>query len=104
MLTPALEPAMIGERKRGCHLKGTHYMMTEVKMIRVATIRDVKVYALDSDQLDILNYVKSKLYGDGSKLTSDARRDLANTLDAVLRNIEQYGDITDLLMKMDKDG
>jgi hypothetical protein len=46
-------------------------------------------YLLDDSQFRILERVKRDLYGNGSTLTPDARRDLANTMYAVLLTVEQ---------------
>ncbi len=54
-----------------------------------------KVYLLDSDQLAVLHRVKLRLYNEMQKLTADDRRDLANTMDAILHNVEKYGELDD---------
>lgn len=46
---------------------------------------DRMVYVFEAGDMRILEQVKRRLYGDGTPLTSDERRDLANTLDAALR-------------------
>jgi hypothetical protein len=51
------------------------------------------VYLLDSDQLAVLKRVMHRLYDESKKMTPDYRRDLANTMDAVLHNVEQYGQL-----------
>ncbi len=53
-----------------------------------------KIYMIDSDQLAVLNRVKSRLYNEMVRLTADDRRDLANAMDAVLHNVEHYGELT----------
>ena len=41
-------------------------------------------YALELSDWRALQEVKRRLYGDGRPLTPDERRDLANTLDAIM--------------------
>ena len=48
-----------------------------------------KVYVLEDEQLALLERVEDGLYGDGTSLTPDTRRDLANTLNLVLGQIRQ---------------
>jgi hypothetical protein len=55
----------------------------------------MSIYILDSDQLSVIKRVKSKLYNEMQRLTADDRRDLANTLDAIVHSVETYGEITD---------
>jgi len=52
-----------------------------------------KVYMIDSDQLSVLNRVKKILYNEMEKISPDQRRDLANTLDAIIHSIQTYGEI-----------
>lgn len=54
-----------------------------------------KVYILDGDQLEVLKRVKRRLYDESRKLGIDEKRDLANTMDAVLHHVEQYGELPD---------
>lgn len=53
------------------------------------------IYLLDSDQLSVLQRVKTRLYDEMTQLTADDRRDLANTLDAVLHGVLTYGALTE---------
>jgi hypothetical protein len=53
------------------------------------------LYLLDEHQLSVLKRVKSRLYDEMHRLGADERRDLANTMDAVLHNVEQYGKLDD---------
>jgi hypothetical protein len=55
----------------------------------------MSLYYLDSNQLAVIEKVKSRLYNEMKKLTADDRRDLANALDAVTHSIKTYGEITD---------
>ena len=45
-------------------------------------------YELTDEQLKRLRGIEKALYGDGSQLTSDKRRDLANALNVLLGQIE----------------
>lgn len=56
---------------------------------------EIKLYVLDSSQLAVLTRVKTRLYDEMTRLTADDRRDLANTMDAVLHSVEQFGEIPD---------
>lgn len=47
------------------------------------------MYFLDAGQLIQLQQVMQALFGDGSTLTPDKRRDLANTMDVLLDRIEK---------------
>jgi hypothetical protein len=44
-------------------------------------------YFLDPDALVNLNWIKKNLFGDGSSLDPDLRRDMANTLDIILHEL-----------------
>ena len=54
-----------------------------------------KIYLIDSHQIAVLNRVKSRLYDEMTRLTADDRRDLANTMDAVLHSVLTYGEVPD---------
>ena len=41
-------------------------------------------YQLDSEVFQRLRYIEKQLYGDGSRLTEDRRRDLANYLNWII--------------------
>lgn len=62
-----------------------------------------KVYYIDSDQLSVINRVKSRLYNEMQKLSADDRRDLANTLDAVVHSIENCGEAGEVLPQSNKE-
>jgi Holliday junction resolvase RusA-like endonuclease len=53
------------------------------------------IYMLDDMQLNVLKRVKSRLYNEAIKMTADERRDLANTMYAVLDSVERFGPIED---------
>lgn len=47
------------------------------------------VYVVEDFQFAKLRMVEKRLYGDGSRLTEDARRDLANLLNLILSEIAE---------------
>jgi hypothetical protein len=47
-----------------------------------------KTYFIEQYQFDILKNIEKRLYGDGSALTTDMRRDLANRLNVTLLEIK----------------
>ena len=53
------------------------------------------IYLLDGSQLRVLQRVKTRLYDEMTRLGADERRDLANTMDAVLHSVEILGAVTD---------
>jgi hypothetical protein len=53
------------------------------------------IYLLDEMQLNVLKRVKHRLYNEMIKMTPDERRDLANTMFAVLNSVENLGPIDD---------
>ena len=46
------------------------------------------MYYVDADDFEQLKYIEKALYGNGSSLTADQRRDLANALNYINRHIE----------------
>jgi hypothetical protein len=53
------------------------------------TDADEPVYLLEQYQLDRLRMINKALFGDGSHLTPDQRRDLANLMHLLLGDISQ---------------
>lgn len=52
-------------------------------------VTEQPVYLIEPAQLDELRAINKALYGDGTHLTADQRRDLANALNVLLGQIEQ---------------
>lgn len=54
-----------------------------------------KMYVVEGRTMQYLQFVMEKLYGDGSSLSADERRDLANGLNAHLtQNVVEYEEET----------
>lgn len=51
------------------------------------------IYLLEQFQFDKLRRIENVLFGDGSHLTPDKRRDLANMLSQLLYEVEQYSKV-----------
>uniref|UniRef100_A0A6M3LWH3 Uncharacterized protein n=1 Tax=viral metagenome TaxID=1070528 RepID=A0A6M3LWH3_9ZZZZ len=47
-------------------------------------------YQIDTDEFQKLQYINKQLFGDGTHLTPDNRRDLANMMFSVLKRIENW--------------
>ena len=52
--------------------------------------RSITGYQIDMDEFNDLKYINKELFGDGTHLTPDKWRDLANTMFLVLKQIEDW--------------
>jgi hypothetical protein len=55
--------------------------------MKIDTKEDIVVYAFEPEDFNKLLYIEKALYGNGTHLTSDARRDLANLLNYLLHHL-----------------
>lgn len=53
------------------------------------------IFLIDGHQMSVVRRVMKRLYDEMTRLTADDRRDLANTLYAVVTSIEQLGPVTE---------
>jgi hypothetical protein len=51
------------------------------------------IYMIDESQMKRLRFIEMALYGTGTPVTPDARRDLANNLNLVLNEIRDFGKV-----------